>query len=109
MDNRHVEHWWVVLIRGIAGILFGLLALVWPGITVLALVALFGAYALIDGASSIVAAFARGREHQRWGLLAFEGVVGIAAGLVAFAWPGVTAVVLLVVVAVWALWTGVLE
>jgi uncharacterized membrane protein HdeD (DUF308 family) len=107
--HRLADNWWVILIRGIAGVLFGLLALVWPGITLLALVALFGAYAFVDGISAIVAAVAKGRQHQPWGLLAFEGIVGVAAGIVTFAWPGVTAVALLVVIAVWALWTGILE
>ena len=64
MLNRLADHWWLVLIRGIAGVLFGLLTLFWPGITLLALVALFGAYALVEGVSSIVAAVARGRQHQ---------------------------------------------
>ena len=109
MLNRLADHWWLVLIRGIAGVLFGLLTLFWPGITLLALVALFGAYALVEGVSSIVAAIARGRQHQPWGTLAFEGVVGVGAGVVTFLWPGVTAVALLVVIAVWALWTGILE
>jgi uncharacterized membrane protein HdeD (DUF308 family) len=109
MLNRLADHWWLVLIRGIAAVLFGLLALSWPGLTLLALVALFGAYALVDGVSSIVAAVARGREHRPWGVLAFEGIVGVAAGVVTFAWPGVTVVALLVVIAVWAVWTGLLE
>src|SRR5918998_2544503 len=103
MLDRLADHWWVILSRGIAGVLFGIMALVWPGITLLTLVILFGAYALVAGASSIVAAVGKARQHQRWGLLAFEGIVGVAAGLVAFAWPDVTAVALLVVIAVWAI------
>jgi uncharacterized membrane protein HdeD (DUF308 family) len=107
--QRLAEHWWVVLIRGLAGILFGLLALTWPGITLLALILLFGAYAFVDGVSSIVAAVSRSRQHRRWGLLAFEGIVGVAAGILTFVWPGRTAVVLLVIIAIWAVWTGILE
>lgn len=109
MLRRLADHWWVVLIRGAAAILFGVLALIWPSITVLALVTLFGVYALVDGISSIVAAIANGRRHERWGVVAFEGIVGIAAGIVAFVWPDATAVALLVVIAVWAIWTGILE
>jgi len=109
MINRLADHWWVVLIRGAAAVLFGVLALVWPGLTLAVLIALFGAYALVDGVSDIFAAVARGREHRPWGVLAFEGVVGVGAGVVTFLWPGVTAVALIVIIAVWAVFTGVLE
>ncbi len=96
-------------LRGAAAILFGLLAFLWPLTTLVVLVTLFGAYALVDGALSIVAAIARpGATDRRW-LLALEGLAGVAAGLVAFFWPGITALVLLYVIAAWALVTGVLE
>jgi len=101
------RHWWVFAIRGIAAILFGILAFAWPGITLAVLVLLWGAYALVDGVLSLVSAFRTTHDH-RWGLL-IEGIIGIGAGIVTFIWPGLTALVLLYIIAVWALITGVLE
>ena len=101
------RHWWVIGLRGLAAILFGILAFAWPGITLTVLVFLFGAYALVDGVLGIVAAF-RGDEHHRV-VLALEGIVGVVAGIVAFAWPLITALVLLYIIAFWAIITGVLE
>ncbi len=100
---------WAWALRGAAAIIFGLLTFIWPGISLLILVTLFGAYALVDGIFAIVAAFSRHRaEGQRW-LLALAGMVGIVAGVFTFLWPGVTALGLLYIIAVWALVTGVLE
>ena len=98
------EHWWVVLLRGILAILFGVLAYTWPGLTVLMLVTIWGAYALIDGIVGVVAGV-----RGKWGSLVVIGLIGIAAGVVAFLWPGLTAVSLLWVVAFWAIVAGVLQ
>src|SRR5215207_2455203 len=86
-------NWWALLLRGIAAVLFGLAALFWPGLTLFVLIIFFGAYALVDGVLAIMAGI-RGSEGSRWLLLA-EGVVGVLAGLVAFFWPGMTALVVL--------------
>ena len=102
------RNWWMVALRGVLGILFGLIALVWPGITLLVLVALFGAYALVDGIFAVVAAFRAGRSRFRWWLV-LEGIAGISAGIATVFWPQITALVLLVLVAAWAIVTGVLE
>lgn len=96
-------------IRSLAAILFGVLTLIWPGITVETLVLLFGAYALVDGVVSLVGAVRASTHHERWGALLFEGIVGLAAGLATFAWPGITLVLLATLVGVWAFLTGVLE
>jgi uncharacterized membrane protein HdeD (DUF308 family) len=104
------HNWWAVAVRGVAALLFGLLALIWPGITVLALVALFGAYALVDGVVALGTAFfgRRGAAGDRSWLIV-EGVAGIAAGIVTFIWPGATTLVLLWLIAAWAFVTGVFE
>jgi uncharacterized membrane protein HdeD (DUF308 family) len=100
--------WWALLVRGILAIAFGVVALVWPGITVWALVLLFGAYAAVDGVLSLYAAInGEGRRNRWW--LALEGVLGLAAAVVAIVWPGITALALLCVVAAWAFVTGIAE
>jgi uncharacterized membrane protein HdeD (DUF308 family) len=102
--------WWVFAIRGIAAIVFGIAAFIWPAATLTVLVFLFGAYVLVDGAAMLVA-LARGdavaRRHA-WAV-GIIGVLGIVAGIVTFVWPGLTAVSLLYLVAVWAIATGVFQ
>jgi uncharacterized membrane protein HdeD (DUF308 family) len=102
------RYWWAVVLRGVAAVLFGLLALIWPDITLFVLVILFGAYALVDGVLALVAA-AMGENRGRRGWLIFEGVAGVLAGIVTFDWPGATTLALLYLIAAWALVTGVLE
>lgn len=99
--------WWTLVLRGVLAIVFGVIAWIWPGLTLGALVFLFGAYALIDGVFALVAA-ASGGERRRMPLL-LEGVLGIVAGVIAVVWPGLTALALLYVIAAWAIVTGVLE
>lgn len=102
-------HWWVLAIRGGIAILFGLAALLRPGLALEALILLFGAYALVDGVFSIVGVFDGTRSGTpRW-LLFLEGVVSILAGLIAFVLPGLTAVALLYLIAIWAVITGFAE
>jgi uncharacterized membrane protein HdeD (DUF308 family) len=99
--------WRIIALRGLAAIAFGALTLVWPGLTLLALVVLFGAYALVDGVFAIVDVVRDvpgARERRGW--LIFEGVSGIAAGLVTLVWPGITLLALLFVIAAWAFVVG---
>ena len=104
------RYWWAVVLRGVFAVLFGLLALIWPGVTILVLVTLFGAYAIVDGVIALGQAIMGGRGvAQRRGWLAIEGVAGIVVGLITFFWPGETTLVLLWLIAVWAIVTGVLE
>ena len=100
------RRWWTLTVRGIAAILFGVALLAAPGIGLLTLVILWGAYAFADGVFNLVLAV---RGAQNWGWLLFEGVISILAGVVAFLWPGITAMALLVVIAVWAFITGIAE
>lgn len=100
------RNWGWVLLRGVVALLFGLLTLVFPGVTVTTLVLLFGAYALVDGLFRIVTAIARRRGEEHWVLLLIGGLLGIAAGIVTFTRPGITATFLLYLVAFWAIFMG---
>jgi uncharacterized membrane protein HdeD (DUF308 family) len=109
MLHALAENWWLLLLRGVAAIIFGLLAIFWPGVTLLTLIFLWGAYAFVDGVFSLWAAISgRVAITPRW-WLAVVGVAGIVAGLMAFAWPGLTAGILLLFIAVWAIVSGVFE
>jgi uncharacterized membrane protein HdeD (DUF308 family) len=102
-------HWWALALRGVLAILFGLAALLRPGIALEALILLFGAYALVDGVFSIVGVFGGARGGMpRW-LLLLEGIAGIVAGIVAFVLPVLTAFALYFLIMAWALVTGVAE
>jgi uncharacterized membrane protein HdeD (DUF308 family) len=99
-------NWWALALRGLVAVLFGLLTFFLPGITLVTLVLLFGAYALVDGVFNVIAFFRVASHH--WALL-IEGVVGIIAGVLTFAWPAITALALLYLIAFWAIFTGIFE
>ena len=100
------RNWWAVALRGIAAVLFGLLTIFIPGVTLVTLVLLFGAYALVDGIFNVIAAYRSASHH--WALV-IEGLIGILAGVVTFAWPAMTAIALLYLIAFWAMLTGGFE
>ncbi|MDB5367905.1 MAG: hypothetical protein JWM77_3832 [Rhodospirillales bacterium] len=102
------RNWWVVALRGVLGILFGLLCLFMPGPTMLSLVLVFAAYMLVDGIFAIVSAIRAATRRRRWGWLAFEGVTSVIAGLIALLWPGLTLIAFIVLMAVWAILSGAL-
>ena len=100
---------WALVLRGLAAIAFGVLAFVWPHITLTALVFLWGAYALVDGLFAIVAGVKSYEANKRWRVLLLEGLLSVAAGVLAFVIPGITTLVLLILIAAWAIVTGAFE
>jgi uncharacterized membrane protein HdeD (DUF308 family) len=99
---------WSLLLRGIAAIVFGILAIIWPGETIIVLVYLFGVYAIIDGILNIGASL-RSRAMHGWWFMLIEGIVSVLAGIIAFVWPVLAAFVFLLVLAAWAIITGIVE
>ena len=104
-----VRNWWVVLLRGVLGLIIGFIAFFFPGPTLLSLVTLFALYLIIDGIFAIISAVRAARHQQDWGFLTFEGIVGILAGIIALALPGLTVLVFVGLLAAWAFITGTLE
>ena len=103
------RNWWAIGFRGALAILFGLIALFLPGATMLSLVIVFAAYAFVDGVFGIVSAMRAARAHERWSFLILEGLVNIAVAAVAVLWPGITVVAFVLLIAFWAILTGILE
>jgi uncharacterized membrane protein HdeD (DUF308 family) len=99
----------VILLRGIAAILFGIAAFIWPRLTIEVLVLLFGAYALLDGIFAVIVGIQQYGETKRWWAVVLEGIAGIVLGVLTLIWPGTTALVLLYFIAAWAIVTGVFE
>lgn len=98
------RNWAWVLVRGIFTIVFGAMAVFWPGVTLYVLVILFGAYAVVDGVTAIAMG---ARRTSGRGILVFMGVLGVIAGLIALFWPGLSALALLYLIAIWAIVIGV--
>src|SRR2546430_11623422 len=102
-------NWWLLALRGLVAVLFGILAFMWPGATLITLVWLFGAVALVSGILSLVLAAKTPKGYPKVGSLIFGGLLGILAGLLAFVMPGITALGLLILIAAWAIVTGIME
>jgi uncharacterized membrane protein HdeD (DUF308 family) len=103
------RNWWSLVVRGLLGILIGLITFVWPAITLTALVFLFAGYALVDGAVNLAGAIHAAQAHERWGTLLIEGFLGIVAAVITVFWPAITALSLALVIAAWAILTGIAE
>jgi uncharacterized membrane protein HdeD (DUF308 family) len=100
--------WWVIGLRGLLSMLFGLAAFLFTGATILSLVLLFSAFALVDGGFALIGAVRAIKHHQHWAFLALQGVASIVAAIVAFAWPGLTVIAFVLVLAAWSLVSGAL-
>ncbi|HEV7391615.1 MAG TPA: HdeD family acid-resistance protein [Burkholderiales bacterium] len=109
MDQLLLRSWWMLALRGAAALLFGILALIWPGITLLVLVALFAAYALISGAVSVVAAVRHRNTDKGWWLILLFGIVSLVAGVIAVFNPDITIFVLVLLMGANAIVTGILD
>lgn len=101
------DHWWVLLLRGIAAIIFGLIALAMPGLTVLVLLLTFGVYAIFDGVLAIITAFRRKGHDDQWWAWGLDGVLSLLIGGLALVWPAATALAFVLWMAAWAVVAGV--
>ena len=103
------RNWWLLLLRGLVAIVFALLTWAQPGVSLAALVLVFGIYVLADGLLGVWSAIAKRRDNRHWWLRLLWGVVGIVVGVMTFIMPGITGLVLLMYIAAWAMITGVLQ
>ncbi|HZB90501.1 MAG TPA: HdeD family acid-resistance protein [Stellaceae bacterium] len=103
MFESLMRNWWVLALRGAAAILFGVVAFLWPGVTLTALVWIFAAYLLVDGVFALIAA----QRQERWWPFAIEGLLDLAAGVIAFLWPHVALLTFIYIAAIWAILSGV--
>jgi uncharacterized membrane protein HdeD (DUF308 family) len=99
----------LLLIRGIVGLVIGVLAFAWPGVTIAVLVGIFGVFAIVDGITNLMVGVSRRRPISHPWAHILQGIVGICAGVLTFLWPGLTALVLITLIGAWAIVTGVLE
>jgi uncharacterized membrane protein HdeD (DUF308 family) len=103
------RHWWVPVLRGIAAVLFGIMAFVYPGLTVAVLVLLFGAWILVDGVFRVIGAIGHRASDKEWGFDLIIGIMGIIIGFLTFHAPRITALALIIYIAAWALMIGATE
>jgi uncharacterized membrane protein HdeD (DUF308 family) len=103
------RNWWVLALRGVLAILFGIGAFVWPGLTLAALILVFGAYVFVDGIFAVVAGIGMRRQMGLWWLIVLEGAAGIILGVLTFQSPDTTALILLFFIAAWSIVSGIFE
>ncbi len=102
------RNWWLIALRGVLGVIFGVIALLMPITTILALVLLFSAYMIVDGAFAVYASIRAAQQGESWGLLLLQGIASLAAAAIAFVWPGITVLVFVLLIAAWAIVSGCL-
>lgn len=103
--RSRLDHWWVFVVRGALAVLFGLLTLAWPGITVLVLIALFATFCLLDGITSIISAV----QRKDWGWYLFGGILSLVMGILTIMWPVSAGFALIILIAAWAIMRGVFD
>jgi uncharacterized membrane protein HdeD (DUF308 family) len=103
------ENWWVIALRGILGIVFGLIALFLPGVTILSIVLVFAAYMLVDGAFSVAGAIRSRNKNEQWGWVLLNGVISIITAVLAYLWPVITALAFVLLVAIWSIVGGAVQ
>jgi uncharacterized membrane protein HdeD (DUF308 family) len=108
MGTLLARNWWAIVIRGVMAILFGLAVFAFPGISLLGLIVLFGIFAIVSGFFALMSLKSSPGNESTWMVL-LEGITGIAVGIIAFIWPGLTGVVLLYLIATWAIVSGIFE
>jgi len=109
MFTQLFRNWWHFAVRGVLAIVFGILALISPDSTKLALVLLFGAFVFVDGIFAVTTGIAARGYFERWWAILLEGIAGIVIGVLTLFWPNITALVLLYFIAAWAVTTGIFE
>jgi uncharacterized membrane protein HdeD (DUF308 family) len=109
MLSSLTRNWWIAVLRGVIAIGFGAAAFIWPGVTLEILIVLFGAYAFLDGITTLLLGVFGMGAHERWWAAVLSGVVGVLVGVATFVQPATTALALIYVIAAWALVTGVLQ
>jgi uncharacterized membrane protein HdeD (DUF308 family) len=102
------RNWWLIALRGVLGVTFGVIALLMPITTILALVLLFSAYMIVDGVFAIYAAIRAAQQGESWSILVLQGIASIAAGAIAFFWPGITVLAFVLLIAAWSIVSGCL-
>lgn len=103
------RNWWLVALRGLLAILFGAAAFIWPGLTWLVLILMFGVYAILDGIIAMVSGVSQSRYSPRWWVFLVEGFISLIAGVIVLLQPGLAGFALVIVIAVWAVLTGIME
>ena len=106
LNTNLTRNWWIVALRGLLAIVFGIIAFAWPEITMLSLVLVFAGYSIVDGTLGILLAIRGARRGERWGLLMLTGLLSITAGVMAAVWPGLTVIAFVLIMAFWAVFTG---
>lgn len=110
MENiRLNQYWWMMVLRGVFALVFGILALAWPGVTMEVLVLWFGIYVFLDGIFGILSSYQAAAHHEKWWLMLMNGVLGVFVGVYAFISPAAMLLILAIVIGAWALVTGILE
>lgn len=109
MAETLTRNWWLLALRGVAAIIFGVVAWAWPDITLTTLIIVFGAYALVDGVFSIVHVLTTRDRPTNWPWLLLQGILGVGVGIGTIVWPDLTALALLYVIAAWAIVTGAMQ